>query len=93
VQIITIQQKLYTTGYSLYPISSPPIFAEKELNILGPGVLRKMPHIQFGVTAITIIPTVTVSIAIVTVVVAIIAVIITVIIATIPIIVPSHLGL
>lgn len=69
-------------------ISHSPIFAEKELNILGPGVLRKMAHIQFCVTAVAIIPIVTVSIAIVTVIVAIIAVIV----ATITIIIPSHLG-
>lgn len=73
-------------------ISHSPIFAEKELNILGPGVLRKMAHIQFCVTTVAIIPIVTVSIAVSIAIVTVVVAIVAVIIATIPIIIPSHLG-
>ena len=53
---------------------------------MGAGVLRKMAHIQFGVTTMTIISIITVSVAIITVVITIIAVIVAIII-------PTHLGL
>jgi hypothetical protein len=71
------------------PISSPPISAEKVLNILGPGVRRKMAHVQLGVATISVIPIITVIIAIITVVITII----TVIVAIVTVIIPRHLEL